>query len=88
VYLSTNPVQHQRTKHVRSIYTLSVIVSPLAMFGSSTSRPPPSLPTSSPRASRPRPSLSFAPASTSPVASCDCGGLLVCVCTSFLVSSL
>jgi hypothetical protein len=31
--------------------------------------------------------MSFAPASTSPVASCDCGGLM-CVCTSFRVQSV
>jgi hypothetical protein len=37
------------------------------------------LPTSSPRAYHPRPSLSSAPASTSLVASCVCGGARVCV---------
>ncbi|WVZ85688.1 hypothetical protein U9M48_032583 [Paspalum notatum var. saurae] len=49
VYLSTNPVQHQRTKHGRSTCTSSVTGSPSAMFGFCMSRPPPSLPTSSPR---------------------------------------
>ena len=68
----------------RSIYTSSVIGSPSVMFGSSTSRPPPSSPTSSPRVSCPRPLPSFAPASTSPVASCVCGGL---VCCTFRVQS-
>ena len=71
----------------RSTYTSSGTGSLSAMFGSSTSRPPPSSPTSSPRVSRPRPSPSSAPASTSPVASCVCGGAHVLYFFSF-VSSL
>jgi hypothetical protein len=44
--------------------------------------------TSSPKASLPRPSPSFAPASTSPVASCGCGGVLCVLCTSCFLSCL
>ena len=48
----------------RSTCTSCATRSPSAMFGYSMSRPPPSLPTSSPRDYPPRPSRSFAPAST------------------------
>jgi len=48
----------------RSIYTSCATESPSAMFGYSMSRLPPSLLTSSPRDCPPRPSRSFAPAST------------------------
>ena len=69
VYLSTNPVQHQRTKHVEiDLHSMS--------------RLPPSLLTSSPRDCPPRPSRSFAPASTWLVASCGCGGYLPFVLSS------
>jgi hypothetical protein len=44
--------------------------------------------TSSPKASLPRPSPSFAPASTSPVASYGCGGSSVCGCAVYLFSFL
>jgi hypothetical protein len=82
VYLSTNTSGRSTW---RSTYTLSVIGLPWARCGSFMFGPPPSSRTSSPKASRPRPSPSFAPASTSPVASCVCGGL-VCVLSSFLFS--
>jgi hypothetical protein len=70
----------------RSTYTSSVIGLPSARCMSFMYRPSPSSPTSSPRAYRRRPSPTSAPASTSPVASCVCGGL-VCVIL-FMVSSL
>ena len=64
MYLSTNPVQHQRTSTWRSTCTSCATGSSSAMFGFFMSRPPPSLPTSSPRVFPPRLSRSFAPAST------------------------
>jgi hypothetical protein len=64
---------------------LSVIGLPSARCGSFTYRPPPNSSISSPKASRPQPSPSFAPTSTSPVASCDCGGLM---CILLFMSSL
>jgi hypothetical protein len=53
VYLSTNPVQHQHTKHVE--IDLHFIRNELfvELFTSFTSRPPPSSPTSSPKGFRP-----------------------------------
>jgi hypothetical protein len=38
VYLSTNPVQHQRTSMLKLIFILSVSALPLGTFVSSTSR--------------------------------------------------
>jgi len=83
VYLSTKTVQHQRTKHVIDLHFVRdhVAIGDVRIL---TSRPPHSLRTSSPRASLPQPSPSFAPASTSPVASCGCGGIL-CVLLVFLL---
>jgi hypothetical protein len=52
VYLSTNPVQHQRTKHVEMTCTSSASVSPPVMFVFSASPPRCSSPTSSPRGYR------------------------------------
>jgi hypothetical protein len=78
VYLSTNPVQHQRTKHVEidlhfvRDYVAAGTVWVLHVPTTS------SLLISSPMVFRPRPSPSFALASTSVVASCGCGGILWC----------
>jgi hypothetical protein len=77
VYLSTNPVQHQRTKHLEidlHFFRDYVVAGIVRVLQSSMSRPPPCLLISSPRVFRPQPSPSFAPASTSVVASCVCGG--------------
>jgi hypothetical protein len=64
VYLSTNPVQHQRTKHVEMIFTLSTSALPLWTFVSSMSRQLLSSLTSSPWGCPPRYSQSFGPIST------------------------
>jgi len=65
VYHSTNPVQHQRTKHVEiDLHFVRATESRSAMFGYSMSQLPHSLLTSSPRGYLPRPSRSFDPAST------------------------
>jgi hypothetical protein len=64
VYLSTNPVQHQRTKHVRLTCTSFVTGWLSEMFRFSMYRPPPSLLTSSPRVFLRRPSRSSGRVST------------------------
>jgi hypothetical protein len=74
VYLSTNPVQHQRTKHVK--IDLHFVRDRVAIGEMRVLH----VPTTSQFADiftkglHPRPSPSFAPASTSPVATCICGG--------------
>jgi hypothetical protein len=65
VYLSTNPVQHQRRSMSRLISTSSVSALPLVMFVSFMSRRHLSLLTSSPRGCPLLSSSNFAPASTS-----------------------
>ena len=74
VYLSTNPVQHQRTKHVEiDLHFVRdwVAIGDVRVLHVPTTSQFADIFT---KVSRPRPSPSSAPASTSPVASCVCGG--------------
>jgi hypothetical protein len=76
VYLSTNPVQHSARSMLKSTSTSSANGSPVELFAFFKSRPPPSLPTSSPRGFRRWCLRSFDPVSTSAVARVSTAGVL------------